>query len=125
MTSSISTGNGTGDTAANPLRICCYGSSSSRTPEEYTAAAYALGALLARRGHTCVNGAGRAGCMAALNRGAGDHDGRIVGVIHEKFVVDRDGRLEGAHPVFRDGKCEMMVAGESLGEEGGEVGEER
>ncbi len=47
--------------APTPLRICCYGSSSSRTPAKYTDAAYNLGYHLAKRGHTCVNGAGSAG----------------------------------------------------------------
>mmetsp|Transcript_28236 Transcript_28236/g.67967 ORF Transcript_28236/g.67967 Transcript_28236/m.67967 type:complete len:193 (-) Transcript_28236:516-1094(-) len=97
-------------TATPPLRICCYGSSSSRTPEKYTDAAYQLGRLLALRGHTCVNGAGAAGCMAAMNRGASDGNGHIVGVIHEKFVVDGSDWFEGAHSVFRDGKNEIVVA---------------
>ena len=48
--------------ASVPLRICCYGSSSSRTPAKYTDQAYNLGKILALRGHTCVNGAGSAGC---------------------------------------------------------------
>ena len=47
--------------APTPLRVCCYGSSSSRTPKKYTDAAYNLGYNLAQRGHTCVNGAGNAG----------------------------------------------------------------
>ena len=47
--------------APTPLRVCCYGSSSSRTPKKYTDAAYNLGYHLAQRGHTCVNGAGNAG----------------------------------------------------------------
>lgn len=92
------------------LRICCYGSSSSRTPKKYTDAAYDLGNLLARRGHTCVNGAGSAGCMAAMNHGANDGNGHIVGVIHEKFVVDGSDWFEGAHSVFREGRNEILVA---------------
>ena len=100
----------TNQTAATPLRICCYGSSSSRTPKKYTDAAYSLGHLLARRGHTCVNGAGSAGCMAAMNHGANDGDGHIVGVIHEMFVVDGSDWFEGAHSVFREGKNEILVA---------------
>ena len=48
----------TDDKAPTALRICCYGSSSSRTPPKYTNAAYELGKILAKRGHTCVNGAG-------------------------------------------------------------------
>lgn len=84
--------------------------------------ARSLGYILARRGHTCVNGAGSFGCMAAMNDGAAIGNGHIVGVIHEMFVVDgsdwcvRDG---GAHEVFqnvssaaREGPLrEMIVAG--------------
>ena len=92
------------------LRICCYGSSSSRTPARYTDAAYQLGSILAMRGHTCVNGAGSSGCMAAMNSGASDSGGRIVGVIHEKFVVDGSDWLEGAHSVFGRGGAELLLA---------------
>lgn len=45
--------------------------------------AYALGKTLALRGHVCVNGAGAYGCMAAMNDGAADHDGHIIGVVSE------------------------------------------
>lgn len=96
--------------AVTPLRVCCYGSSSSRTPQRYTCAAYDLGILLARRGHTCVNGAGSSGCMAAMNRGADDGGGHIVGVIHEMFVADGSDWYEGAHAVFLKGRNEVRVA---------------
>lgn len=108
------------EVAPQPLRVCCYGSSSSLTPEKYMNEARSLGYILAKRGHTCVNGAGSFGCMAAMNDGASIGNGHIVGVIHEMFVVDgsdwcvRDG---GAHKVFsspkeRDGPIrEMLVAG--------------
>lgn len=108
--------------ADKPLRVCCYGSSSSKTPEKYLKEARHLGYFLARRGHTCVNGAGSFGCMAAMNDGAAAGNGHIIGVIHEMFVVDgsdwciRDG---GAHTVFhttnpdeRQGPLrEILVAG--------------
>lgn len=106
--------------ASKSLRVVCYGSSSSKTPEKYLEEARALGYILARRGHICVNGAGSFGCMAAVNAGAASGNGHIVGVIHEMFVVDgsdwcvRDG---GAHKVFqnpseRDGPIrELLVAG--------------
>lgn len=38
--------------------------------------------------------------MAAMNDGADEGGGHIVGVIHEMFVVDGSDWLEGAHPVF-------------------------
>ena len=88
--------------ATKPLRICCYGSSSSETPERYMSAARSLGYILAKRGHTCVNGAGAYGCMAAMNEGADMGDGHIVGVIHEMWLRNepnvRDG---GAHRIFQ------------------------
>jgi uncharacterized protein (TIGR00730 family) len=86
------------------LRICCYGSSSSKTPDKYLDVARRLGYILAKRGHTCVNGAGTYGCMGAMNDGVKIGNGHVVGVIHEMFLVDspdwdiaRDG---GAHDVF-------------------------
>ena len=87
------------------LRICCYGSSSSRTQERYTNDAYNLGYTLCKRGHTCVNGAGRFGCMGALNSGAEDASkdstsssnlGKVVGVIHEMFIKDTVGGEGGS-----------------------------
>jgi predicted Rossmann-fold nucleotide-binding protein len=88
--------------------------------------ARALGYILAKRGHVCVNGAGSYGCMAAMNDGAMAGNGHIVGVIHEMFLVDggfwgeknidRDG---GAHKVFDSASSdningpirEILVAG--------------
>lgn len=55
--------------------------------------------------------------MAAMNQGAHDHRGHIVGVIHEKFVVDGSDWFEGAHSVFanknnkeRGGGAEILIA---------------
>mmetsp|Transcript_7861 Transcript_7861/g.16707 ORF Transcript_7861/g.16707 Transcript_7861/m.16707 type:complete len:303 (-) Transcript_7861:58-966(-) len=119
MTSETNTAASTPETPAlppppsKPLRICCYGSSSSRTPKKYTDAAYRLGRFLALRNHTCVNGAGSAGCMAAMNRGANDADGKIVGVIHEMFVVDGSDWFTGSSEVFgkeAKRKHEILVA---------------
>jgi predicted Rossmann-fold nucleotide-binding protein len=93
--------------ADRPIRVTCYGSSSAKTPEPYLKEARALGYILAKRGHTCVNGAGSFGCMAAMNDGAVAGDGHIVGVIHEMFLVDdgycgkRVDRDGGAHPAFQ------------------------
>lgn len=70
------------------LTICCYGSSSSRTPQKYKSEAYELGSYLAKRNHVCVNGAGSFGCMGQMNQGAFDSGGKIVGVIHDMFLID-------------------------------------
>ena len=100
--------------APQPLRVCCFGSSSSQTPAAYLRPAAAVGYLLAVRGHTCVNGAGSFGCMAALNEGAVEGNGHIVGVIHKMWLkegedvkqknawgLQRPLRDGGAHAVFR------------------------
>ena len=115
MTTEEETTNITADPVA-PLRVCCYGSSSSRTPERYIDAAYTLGRTLAHRGHTCVNGAGSSGCMDAMNRGCDDAGGCIVGVIHEKFVKKGGDWFEGTSSVFRRDRGGVVV------DEGGKVG---
>ena len=55
--------------------------------------------------------------MAAMNQGAHDYHGHIVGVIHEKFVVDGSDWFEGAHSVFANkenecggGRAEILIA---------------
>lgn len=69
-------------------RLCVYASSSERTPELYLSAARELGTGIARSGALLVNGAGRTGCMGALNDACLSAGGRIEGVILEKFVED-------------------------------------
>lgn len=101
----------------NPLRICCYGSSSPQTQERYKNDAYQLGYTLSRKGHTCVNGAGAFGCMGSLNKGFQDANGPgyVVGVIHEMFVDSNSKNnswLEGCAPVFsHSDHAEIYVAG--------------
>eukprot|EP00966_Prymnesium_polylepis_P158959 3674240-Prymnesium_polylepis.1 len=75
-----------------PLNVCVYGSSSSKTPAAYLDEAATLGTELARRGHTCVNGAGAHGVMGALNRASRAAQGRVIGVCHKMFV---DGEITG------------------------------
>ncbi len=72
------------------MRVCVYGSSSKQTPQKYLDAAFKLGVLLAERGHVCVNGGGKAGCMGAVNEGCKQGKGRIICVIHEIFLVDKE-----------------------------------
>jgi SLOG cluster4 family len=75
-----------------PLRVTCYGSRSVQTPEKFLQAARSVGYILARRGHTCVNGGGATGCMGAMNRGAMEGNDNIVGVLHAQFVEEgKDG----------------------------------
>uniref|UniRef100_A0A6U2D5V3 Cytokinin riboside 5'-monophosphate phosphoribohydrolase n=1 Tax=Hemiselmis andersenii TaxID=464988 RepID=A0A6U2D5V3_HEMAN len=90
------------------MRVCVYGSSSPNTPKAYMDQAYKLGQLLAERGHVCVNGGGKTGCMGGCNEGCRDAKGKIVCVIHETFLVDKE-EFQGAD--------EMVVArGDSLAE---------
>jgi len=70
------------------VRVCCYGSSSTATPQKYLDEAYNLGALIAKDGNICVNGGGRTGCMGAVNKGTKAFNGQIVSVIHNMWVVD-------------------------------------
>ncbi len=72
------------------MRVCVYGSSSKQTPQKYLDAAFKLGELLAERNHVCVNGGGKAGCMGAVNEGCKQRKGRIICVIHEIFLVDKE-----------------------------------
>lgn len=50
------------------------------------------------------------GCMAAMNHGANDGDGSIIGVIHEAFIVDGGDWYEGAHSVFKNTKHTILTA---------------
>lgn len=70
------------------VNICVYASSSSRTPSKYLHVSKLLGELIAEGGHTCVNGGGKNGCMGALNNGCSSKGGKIIGVIHETWVLD-------------------------------------
>lgn len=101
--------------ASKSLRVCCFGSSSSLTPDAYLRPSAEVGYLLAVRGHVCVNGAGSYGCMSALNEGAVAGNGHIVGVIHEMWLkggedvkkkntwgLERPLRDGGAHAAFRE-----------------------
>ena len=67
-------------------RICCFGSSSPRTPQNYCDAAAAVGRLLAEHGFIQRNGAGEHGCMGALTDAALQAGGLVEGVILQQFV---------------------------------------
>jgi len=86
------------------MRVCVYGSSSSNTPKRYIDESYKLGMLLAEKGHVCVNGAGRTGCMGAMNDGVKDGGGDVIGVIHKMFLNNSSigDEKDGAHPVFAE-----------------------
>ena len=70
------------------MRVCAYASSSSRTPQIFLDAAAELGERVAKNGDVLINGGGRLGSMGAMNTAARAAGGRIVCVIHERWVVD-------------------------------------
>ena len=51
------------------MHITIFGSSSPKTKQSFVDQAYALGQLMATRGHVCVNGGGRFGVMGGVNQG--------------------------------------------------------
>lgn len=65
--------------------VCVFGASSSRIDKEYTAAAFAVGRLIASYGMGMVFGAGDHGLMGAAARGVTSVGGRLIGVIPEKL----------------------------------------
>jgi len=90
------------------LRVTCYGSSSSKTPEAYIEASRELGRALAEGNHICVNGGGKTGCMSGMTDGAINAGGKVVGVIHEMFLA---GRAECAEDGAHASLLEIVVTG--------------
>ena len=73
--------------AFEKINICVFGASSRDLKQDYVDAAYKLGALMAQRGWTCLNGAGSEGLMRAVSDGTLDAGGEALGVIPQ-FMVD-------------------------------------
>ena len=73
--------------AFEKINICVFGASSRDLKQDYVDAAYKLGALMAQRGWTCLNGAGSEGLMRAVSDGTLDAGGEAIGVIPQ-FMVD-------------------------------------
>lgn len=76
------------DTAPWGRCVTVYGASSSHIGQVYFDAARTVGALLAARRITVVDGGGANGLMGAVNDGALDAGGKAVGVIPQ-FMADR------------------------------------
>ena len=83
-----------------PQSICVYCASSRQANPAYAAAAYELGAMIARAGAELVYGGGLAGSMGAVARGALEAGGRVVGVIPQ-FMEDME--------VFNHDVSELIV----------------
>lgn len=87
--------------------MCVFGSSSAKTADMHLSEAEDLGTLLSKRGHTCINGAGRFGVMGALNRAVQAAGGRLEGVIHEIWYNDE---------LHKDMDALHVAGGDSLAE---------
>lgn len=71
-------------------KITVFGSSSPKTAQKYLDAAFDLGKRIAESKCICVNGGGKFGVMGALNEGCRKSKGYVIGVIHERFVVEQE-----------------------------------
>lgn len=81
-------------------RVCVYCGSAAGSDPRFTAAASALGHLLAERGITLVYGGGRVGLMGVVADAVLERGGEVIGVIPEKLYT-----LETAHA----GLSELIV----------------
>ena len=88
------------------MKICVFGASSRDLERGYFDEAFALGAELARRGHTIVFGGGASGLMGATARGAKSQGGRLIGIAPKFF--DEPGIL--------DKDCDEMIFTETMSE---------
>ena len=88
------------------MKICVFGASSRDLKQVYYDEAFALGAELARRGHTIVFGGGASGLMGATARGAKSRGGRLIGIAPKFF--DEPGIL--------DKDCDEMIFTETMSE---------
>lgn len=70
------------------MNFTVYSASSGQVSAPYVEAARELGGLIARGGHTLVNGAGRTGLMGACADACLEAGGKAVGVIPQ-FMVDK------------------------------------
>eukprot|EP00656_Telonema_subtile_P010393 TRINITY_DN15002_c0_g1_i1.p1 TRINITY_DN15002_c0_g1~~TRINITY_DN15002_c0_g1_i1.p1 ORF type:complete len:270 (+),score=40.61 TRINITY_DN15002_c0_g1_i1:83-811(+) len=64
-----------------------------------------LGELIAKGGHVCLNGAGKFGCMGAVNRGCQRFKGKVEGSIHQIWAKG------GAVDEEQEGLTVLHVAG--------------
>lgn len=71
-------------------KITVFGSSSPKTLQKYLDIAFELGKCIAEKNCVCVNGGGKFGVMGSLNDGCRYGKGYVIGVIHERFVVEQE-----------------------------------
>ena len=70
------------------MNICLYGASSDNINDNFKKKAFALGSLIAKRGHSLVYGAGANGLMGATAKGVHSENGEIIGISPSFFNVD-------------------------------------
>lgn len=68
------------------MNITVYSASSGQVPEKYVTVARELGKLIAKEGHTLINGAGRTGLMGACTDACLVSNGKAIGVIPHFMV---------------------------------------
>ncbi len=84
-----------GGPTAKGLRVCVFCGAAHGSRPDYPAAAFELGAAIAKRGMTLIYGGGRAGLMGAVADAAIASGGEVIGVITLGDLV----RLAGpSHP---------------------------
>ena len=88
------------------MKICVFGASSRDLEQGYFDEAFALGAELARRGHTIVFGGGASGLMGATARGAKSQGGHLIGIAPKFFD----------EPDILDKDCDEMIFTETMSE---------
>ena len=67
------------------MKICIFGASSDRLKQDYFDAAFRLGVLIGRGGHTLVYGGGRTGLMGACAAGVLSEGGELIGIAPRFF----------------------------------------
>ena len=72
----------------NINKVCVYSASRTQIDEAYFSAARTLGTLLAEKGISLINGAGKMGLMAAVTDAVMQHGGEAIGVI-PRFMVEQ------------------------------------
>lgn len=75
------------------MRLCVYCASSNQADPRFRKAAFHLGEILAKAGHSIVYGGGSAGSMGAVADGALSQGGEVTGIL-PRFMAD----LEWGHP---------------------------
>lgn len=70
------------------MNICVYGASSNDIDKLHFEQTYALGVLIASKGHTLVYGAGNHGVMGSVARGVHSLSGKIIGIAPRFFDYD-------------------------------------